>query len=124
LAIRDADSDMPAIVFATALVSRAACRRHDARHQPRAVRLLGVHVAAGQNQVHRLGLADSARQPLRATHTRQHTELDLGLAELRGVSGDEQIAHHRQLAAAAQRVARDRSDGRGAGGGELGPLRE
>ena len=39
-------------------------------------------------------------------------EVDLGLAELRGVGGDDEVAHHRQLAAAAQRIARDGGDDR------------
>ena len=63
---------------------------HHPRHQAGALGLLGVHVAAGQDQVHRLGLADGAGQPLGAAHARQHAELDLGLAELRGVGGDQQ----------------------------------
>jgi hypothetical protein len=54
----------------------------------------------------------------------QHAELDLWLPELGSIGSYQQIAHHRQLTAAAQRVAGDRGDGRGAGRGELGPLGE
>ena len=116
---------MPAIVVATApgLVEQGVGGHHP-RHQAAAFGLLGVDGAAGEDQVHRLGLADRAGQPLRAAHAGQHAELDLGLTELRGVGGDQQVAHHRQLTAAAERVARDRRDGGCAGGGELGPRRE
>ena len=41
-----------------------------------------------------------------------NAELDLRLAELGGVGGENEIAHHRQLAAAAEREARDRRDER------------
>jgi hypothetical protein len=67
---------------------------------------------AGQAQVHRLGLADGARQALRAAGAGQGAQLDLRLAELRGVGGDDHVAHHRQLAAAAQREAGHRGDHR------------
>ncbi|MGY3239343.1 hypothetical protein ACVMAJ_006233 [Bradyrhizobium sp. USDA 4448] len=40
------------------------------------------------------------------------TERDLGLAELGGIGGDDEITHHGEFAAAAERVARDRRDGR------------
>ena len=67
---------------------------------------------AGQHQVHRLGLADRARQALRAAGAGDDAELDLGLAELGAVGGDDEVAHHRQLAAAAEREAGDRGDHR------------
>ena len=51
-------------------------------------------------------------------------ELDLGLAELRGVGGDDEIGHHRDLAAAAERKAGDRGDPRLAGRGDLLPAGE
>ena len=44
--------------------------RHDAGDQAGALGLLGVHHPAGQAHFHRLGLADRARQPLRAAHAR------------------------------------------------------
>jgi hypothetical protein len=37
---------------------------------------------------------------------------DLRLAELRGVSGNDEVAHHRKLAAAAERIARNRCNQR------------
>ena len=51
-------------------------------------------------------------------------EVDLGLAELRGVGGDDDVAHHRELAAAAERIARDGGDDGRAHGGELRPAAE
>ena len=65
-----------------------------------------------EDQVHRLGLADRAGQPLRAADARNDAELDLGLAELGVVGGDDEVALHRELAAAAERKARDRRDHR------------
>ena len=101
------------MVSATFIVSSIRlASRHDARDQAGALGLGRVHHAAGEDQVHRLGLADRARQPLRAADARDDAELDLGLAEFRVVGGDDEIALHRELAAAAERKARDRRDHR------------
>ncbi|KAG0762508.1 hypothetical protein G6F22_018622 [Rhizopus arrhizus] len=81
-----------------------------ARHQAGALRFFGAHHAGGQRQVHGLGLAHGARQTLRAAGARDHAQLDLRLAELGGVGGDDDVAHHGQFAAAAQRVAADCGD--------------
>ena len=89
-----------------------ARRRHHARDETRAFRLRGIHHAAGEIEIHRLRLADRARQALRAADARNDAELDLGLAELRVVRRDDHVAHHRELAAAAERKARDRRDHR------------
>ena len=89
-----------------------ARRRHHARDQARALGLGRIHHAAGQDQIHRLGLADRAGQPLRAADARDDAELDLRLAELGVVGGDDDVALHRELAAAAERKARDRRDHR------------
>src|SRR5947208_127538 len=86
--------------------------RHDARDQAGALRLLRVHHARGQAQVHRLRLAGEARQPLRAAEARHDAEVDLGLAEPGVVRGDDDVALHGQLVAAAERVAGDRRDHR------------
>ena len=113
LAISADGSDMAAIVSATFIASFSNIGGgHHPRHQAGALGLGGVHHAAGQDHVHGLGLADRARQALRAAHARHDAELDLGLAELGGVGGDDDVAHHRQLAAAAERKARDRGDDR------------
>ena len=49
--------------------------------------------------------------------------VDLRLAELGGVGGDDDVAHHRQLAAAAQRKAGNRGDHRLALRGDRDPSR-
>ena len=106
-------SDIAAMVSATFIASSIRLAgRHHARHQAGALGLGGVHHAAGQDQVHRLGLADRARQPLRAADAGDDAELDLRLAELGVVGGDDEVALHRELAAAAERKAGDRRDHR------------
>ena len=87
-------------------------RRHDAADQSGALGLGGVHHPPGQAQIHRLGLADKASQALGSAGARHRAELDLGLAEARGVGGDDDVAHHRDLAAAAERKTGDRRDHR------------
>ncbi len=72
----------------------------------------GVHHAAGQDQVHRLRLADRVRQPLRAADAGNDAELDFRLAEFGVVGGDDEIALHGKLAAAAERKAGDRGNDR------------
>ena len=86
--------------------------REHARNEIGAFGLGGVHHPRGQDHVHRLRLAHRAGQPLGATGAGQNAEIDLRLAELRGIGGEDEVAHHRQLAAAAQRKARDRGDHR------------
>ena len=95
---------------------------HDAADQAGALGLGGVHHAAGQRHVHGLGLADGARQALRAAGAGNDAELDLGLAEARVVGGDDEVAHHRQLAAAAERKSADRRDHRLADLADLLPV--
>ncbi len=67
---------------------------------------------SGQDQLHRLGFADGAHQTLRAAGPWNDAELDLGLAEFGGVRGQDKVAHHGQLAAAAERIAGDGGDDR------------
>ena len=86
--------------------------RHDARDEPERERLLGAEEAAGEDHVHRHRLADRPRQALRAAGAGDEAELDLRLAELRRLRGDDHVAEHRQLAAAAEAVAGDRRDDR------------
>ena len=62
--------------------------------------------------VHRLGLADGARETLRAADAGNDPEPDFGLAEFGVVGGDDEIALHRQFAAAAEREAGHRRDHR------------
>src|SRR5204863_6575584 len=51
-----------------------------------------VHHAPGQAQLHGLGLAHLADQPLCAPGARHDAQLDLGLAELGRVGGDDDVA--------------------------------
>ena len=109
LAIIATGFDIPATVSATASASVSrSVGRDDPGHQPGPLGLLGVHDAAGEAQVHRLGLADRAGQPLGAADAGDHPELDLGLAEDGGIRGDHDVAQHRQLAAAARGRSRRR----------------
>lgn len=98
--------------------------RDDAGDEPGTLRLLGAHVATREAQLHRLRLPDGAREALRAAHAGHHAELDLRLAEDGGVGGDEDVAHHRELATTAQRVAGDRGDERRADALERLPASE
>ena len=96
----------------------------DPGDEARALGFLGAHHPAGQAHLHRLGLADRPGQALRAAHAGRDAELDLGLAEFGGVGGDDEVGHHRHLAAAAEREAGDRGDPRLAGRGDLLPAGE
>ena len=62
--------------------------------------------------IHRFGFADVARQALRAADPSDHTEVDLGLAEFSVVACDDEIAHHCEFTATAQRVASNGCDDR------------
>ena len=57
-------------------------------------------------------LADCPGQALGATGAGQDAEVDLRLAELRGFRRDDDVARHRELAAAAEAIARDGRDER------------
>ncbi len=72
-----------------------------------------------------LALPTARGEPLRSAHAGRDAQLDLGLAEFRAIGGNDEIGHHRKLAAAAQREAGDGRDPRLAGGGDLaGPVGE
>ena len=112
---------MSAVFIASSIRSAAGTTRLT---RPDALGLRRVHHAAGQAHLHRLGLADEAGQPLRAAGARHDAELDLGLAELGGVGGDDEVAHHGELAAAAEREAGDRRDRRLAAARDAVPGRD
>ncbi len=88
---------------------------HHAGHQAGLLGFGRVHHAAGEAQVHRLGLADGAGQALGAAGAGHGAEADFRLAELGGVGGEDHVAHHRHLAAAAEGEAGHRGDHRLAG---------
>ena len=58
-----------------------------------------------QHHLHRLALADRARQPLAPACARYRAERDLRLSELRGRGAVYDVGHHGQLAPAAERKA-------------------
>ena len=86
--------------------------RHNARDQAGALGLVDIHHAPRQTQVHRFRFTDQRGQALGAADAGHDTELDFRLAEPGVVGGDDEIAHHRQLATAAERITRDRGDDR------------
>src|SRR5258706_6550060 len=96
--------------------------RHHARDEAGALGFLRVHGARRQAHVHRLCLADRPRQALRAARAGHDAEIDLGLAELRIVGGNDDVAHQRQLVAAAERVTRDSGDHRLANAAQMLPV--
>mgnify|MGYP007130730881 CR=1 FL=1 len=61
-----------------------------------------VHQAGGEAQVHGLAFADGAGQTLGAAGAGEGAELDFGLAELCGVGGEDHVAAHGELTAAAE----------------------
>ena len=88
----------------------SSSRRHDLLDEAPGVRRRGVDGVAPEIEKVRASGADEPRQPLRAAAARDQAELDLGLAELRVVGADPDVAAHRELEAAAEAVAVDRGD--------------
>jgi hypothetical protein len=73
------------------------------------VRFGGIDEVAGQQQLARLLLADDEGHQQR---DRRRAEADLGLAEQRIIGGDDQVAGHRELESARERVAMHLGDDR------------
>jgi len=80
--------------------------RDDAADQAEALCLWCVNEPTGQHQVHRLGSADGAGEALRPARTREGAKRYLGMAEASVASGNHNIAHLDQLAAAAYGIAK------------------
>src|SRR4029077_13348216 len=97
--------------------------RNDAADQTGALSLLCIHHACRQAHFHGFRFADKAGEPLRAASPRQRAKIDFGLAELRVVSSEDEVAHHRKLAAAAECEAGYRRDHWLATGGGALPVR-
>jgi hypothetical protein len=104
--------------------STRAGGRYDPGDKARALRLGRVHHAARQTEVHRLRFADGAGQALGAARARDDAQLDLGLTEPGRVGRDDEVAHHREFAAAAERKAGHRGDDRLAPSGDAVPGRD
>src|SRR3546814_3068493 len=75
----------------------------------------------GKAELHGLGLADETGQALRAAGAGNGADGDFRLAELGAVGGKDEVAHHGDLAAATQRIARHSGDHRLARLGEALP---
>src|SRR4029079_4290437 len=80
--------------------------RNDARDEPEVARFFGAEHPTAEDHVHRHRLADGTRQTLRASRAGHDSEVDLELPELGGLPRDDQVARHRELAAAAETEAR------------------
>ena len=87
-------------------------RGHDPIDEAEPIRLLGADLLSGQKELEGPACANQAREALRAAVTGDEPEVDLGLAELRGIGRNAERAGHRELAPAAERVAVDRGNGR------------
>src|SRR6202163_1152289 len=86
--------------------ARAELHTRDAR------RLWCIDHLAGQTHEHCHAFAQQPGRALRAAVARQDAEVHLGLAELRVLARDANVARHGELAAAAEREAVDRCDHR------------
>src|SRR5207247_1711739 len=78
--------------------------------EPDAIRFLGVDHFTREDQLQSHAFADQSRQTLRAAVSRRDAQLHFGLSKLRVLTGNSDVARHRQLATAAQREAIDRGD--------------
>mmetsp|Transcript_27119 Transcript_27119/g.81335 ORF Transcript_27119/g.81335 Transcript_27119/m.81335 type:complete len:279 (+) Transcript_27119:42-878(+) len=86
--------------------------RVDGRDQAGSEGLCGGELVAGEAHAHGLGLAHRAHEALRAAGARDRAQQDFGLAKSRLLAADDDVAHHGQLTAAAQREAVHRRDRR------------
>jgi hypothetical protein len=85
--------------------SRSAAADH-AIHDPQLQRASRIDRRAGEAEFQRGRASRQAQQALGAAEAGNQTEVDLGLADLRGVCGESQVAAHRQFQAAAEGEAR------------------
>ena len=69
--------------------------------------LQSIHRIAGEDHLHRLPFADEARQALGPSVPRNDTEIHFGLAELRVLRGNTNVARKRKLTASAKGVSID-----------------
>ena len=105
---RSGDADAPATVRRAPRTSA----RKDCVDEAESLGGRGVDRVAGQQQLQSFARRELTRHLIRGDR-RKNAEVDLGLAELRAVGGEDEVAGERQLAAAAERGAaheRDRDD--------------
>src|SRR5437773_823444 len=82
-----------------------ALRLEDVVHEAHRVCVLERERRAGRHELDRTGLADQAREALRAAGAGEHAERDLGEADLsRVLLGEPDVRGHRDLQAAAHAV--------------------
>lgn len=86
--------------------------------------LVRVDGVPREHHLHGLALPDGPDQPLGAAAAGNNAQSDLGLTELGGLGGDDDVAHHGELAAAAQGVPGDRGDDGLGDAGDVGPVLE
>src|SRR5581483_6565162 len=86
--------------------------RDDTGDEPGLERLARGEAATAQDHVHRERLSDRAREPLGPAGAGDDPDPRLRLAEHGRLRRDDQVARHRELAAAAEAVARDGGDER------------
>uniref|UniRef100_A0A2M4DGG5 Putative secreted protein n=1 Tax=Anopheles darlingi TaxID=43151 RepID=A0A2M4DGG5_ANODA len=78
--------------------------RNHLADEPRPFRFLGRDHVTGQTHLHGLRFAHRASRTLGTTGTGDRTERNLRLAEPCLIAGVDNVTHHRQLAATAERV--------------------
>lgn len=96
----------------------------DLRDETGTLGFLGREKVAGKAEFHGLGFSNGLGQALGTTGTGDRAELNLGLAKLGVGTGVDDVAHHGELAAAAERKAVDGSDDRLADAGHVTPRRK
>src|SRR5262249_6622561 len=79
-------------------------------HQPEGQTFGGRDLRAQDHELERLGAADEPRHALSAAKAGNDAEVRLGLAHARRLLEQTQVARHRDLTAASQRVAVHRGD--------------
>ena len=79
---------------------------------PYCERLLGGDRVGGDRHLHRLAVADAARQPQQPAGGGEQPDARLGNPELGALGGDEQVARQRQLQPTGEREPLDRADQR------------
>ena len=86
--------------------------RHHFGYEAQAARFGGAQQVARQQPSHCCELAHRAHEPLCAAGSRHDSQLYFRLSQLCALPGDDDVAMHRELAAAAEREPVDRRDDR------------
>ena len=78
---------------------------NDPCDQARTFGLCGIHHPTSQTHLHRLGLTNCARQPLRPAHAGGNGQLDFRLPEFGIVTRNDKVRHHGQFTSTPKRKA-------------------